>query len=294
MRYWMNIPFPCEKNQPLFKYTTFGIGGPARYFAEAENTSQLEQMLAFAHQEHLPFFILGKGSNCLFDDRGFDGLVILNRIDYFNSEDVYFKVGAGFSFARLGQITARLGFSGLEFAAGIPATVGGAIYMNAGANGQETGNSLEEVIFINDRGEKVIYQKNHLSFAYRSSSFQHRPGAIAGATFKLSFSEEAKASQKKLVDYRLKTQPYKSKSAGCAFRNPEGSSAGRLIDECGLKGFSVGGAEISSLHANFIINTGRATAEDVLSLMSIVKEKVYKEKNILLEEEIRYIGSSYV
>jgi UDP-N-acetylmuramate dehydrogenase len=286
----MDLPFPHLREIKLSNYSTFGIGGPARYFAEARTCVQMQEMLGCVHNFSLPFFILGKGSNTLFDDRGFNGLVIVNRIDYLKQGAAgRFQVGSGYSFARLGGITSRKGWSGLEFASGIPATVGGAIYMNAGANKMETAQSLIEVSFVSESGEIVNYKKEALYFGYRTSSFQKMKGAIVEAIFQLSTSFEAKKSQKELLDYRLKTQPYGEKSAGCVFRNPQGNGAGQLIELCGLKGMTVGGAAVSPLHANFIVNRGGARAEDVLSLMKKIKEQVYQKKGVHLEEEIKYI-----
>jgi UDP-N-acetylmuramate dehydrogenase len=283
------LPFPHLEGKILADVSSFGIGGPARYFAEAKTIEEMALMLSYSYQHSLPVMILGKGSNTLFDDRGYAGLVILNRLDYIHQEEMTFNVGGGFSFARLGGITARQGLTGLEFASGIPATVGGCIYMNAGANGQETKDCLKSVLYINEKGEKVTYKKENIEFGYRTSSFQKWRGAIVEAEFELHLSDVAKKKQKDLLEYRLKTQPYKDKSAGCAFRNPPGMAAGKLIDECGWKEKRVGGAGVSSLHANFIINCGGAKASDILDLVQKIKEQVYKEKGILLEEEIRYI-----
>jgi len=284
-----DLPFPHQKKKQLSEFSTFGIGGPARYFAEAKSVEQMREMLAYAHQTGLPVHVLGKGSNSLFDDRGFNGLVILNRIDFLEQKEHVFTVGSGYSFARLGGVTARGGWSGLEFASGIPATVGGAIYMNAGANGKETADVLAEVGYVTEKGELIRFQKEELHFGYRCSSFHKWRGAIVDSVFHLAPSDKAKVQQKEILDYRLKTQPYGDKSAGCAFRNPAGDSAGRLIDASGLKGLHVGGATISKMHANFIVNTGHAKARDVLELIDEIKEKIYREKGVLLEEEIRYI-----
>lgn len=246
-------------------------------------------MLQFCQCEALPFFILGKGSNTLFDDRGFNGLVILNCLDYCHQKEALFTVGAGFSFARLGNLTARLGYSGLEFAAGIPATCGGAIFMNAGAQGQEVSTCLQTVTYVNTMGEERLFKKEELELGYRTSSFQKMQGAISEATFLLHACSEAKERQKKAVEYRLMTQPYKNPSAGCAFRNTEQSSAGALIDSCGLKGLREGGALVSEKHANFIVNAGGATAVDVLLLIQKVKQQVFDKSGVHLETEIRYI-----
>lgn len=284
------FPFPCKKGTLLKKYSTFGIGGPARYFTEARTLEQMQERVAYACLHSLPLLVIGKGSNSLFDDRGFNGLVILNRLDSLEKrEEGRFCAGAGYSFARLGGVTARAGWSGLEFAAGIPASVGGAIYMNAGANGQETSDVLEEVGYVLPSGELARFKRAELEFSYRASTFQKMQGVIVEGVFKLTLSNEAQHQQHQLLKYRLQTQPYSEKSAGCAFRNPPGVSAGRLIEELGLKGLACNGAAISTQHANFIVNKGNASAEDVQILMEKIQEKVYQERGIHLEQEIRFI-----
>ncbi|MFZ0566115.1 MAG: UDP-N-acetylmuramate dehydrogenase [Chlamydiales bacterium] len=282
-------PFNYQREKQLSEFSSFAIGGSALYFAEARTYGQMQQMLIFAYRNGLSFFILGKGSNCLFDDRGYHGLVIRNRIDYLNQQENVFTAGGGYSFARLGKVTARLGWSGLEFAAGIPATVGGAIFMNAGANGQETADTLTHVDYVSEAGEMSSFSREQLTFDYRTSPFQQMKGAIVGGAFRLKDSQSAKRDQNKNLNDRLKTQPYSEKSAGCVFRNPQNFSAGQLIEESGLKGYQIGGACVSKKHANFIVNTGGAKASDVLQLIETIKEKVYQKKGILLREEIRYI-----
>lgn len=285
----MILPFPHEKNVSLKLFTTLKIGGPARFLARARTVSAMQEMLAYCYASNLNFLILGKGSNTLFDDKGFDGLVILNKITTLEQKEHLFFVGGGYNFSRLGTLTAQKGWSGLEFACAIPATVGGAVYMNAGASGQETADVLEEVMFVDERGESYSLPRSSLRFGYRFSSFQEKKGAIVGASFSLHKSEEAQKKQKELLSYRVKTQPLSERSAGCAFRNPKELAAGKLIEECGMKGLRRGGAQVSPLHANFILNIGGATSQEILDLIAEVKERVYAEKKILLEEEIRYI-----
>ena len=280
------LPFPHVEGKSLADVSTLGIGGPARYFSLAHSPEEMATMLGHCHRASLPFFILGKGSNCLFDDQGFNGLVIQNHIDYLKHEGSTFTAGGGYSFARLGKETARKGFTGLEFAAGIPATVGGAIYMNAGASGQETEKRLKAVTFVTEAGEIRHFQREELVFSYRTSPFQKWRGAIVEGVFELEKLEEAKKNQRDLLDYRLKTQPYKDKSAGCAFRNPPGTAAGRLIEECGLKGMQIGGARVSSQHANFIVNVGGSTAADFRALLILIQETIYLQRGIHLETEI--------
>jgi len=279
-----------QTDVPLREYSTLGIGGNARYFYEARTVEEMQQAIVYCHSNKIPFIVIGKGSNCLFDDRGFDGAVLLNKIDFCNQPSPgIFEVGAGYSFAHLGVLSARQGWSGLEFASGIPATVGGAVYMNAGANGGETCNCLDSVDFINEKGVLEHFKRDQLVFRYRYSPFQERCGAIVKATFILQSGAEARKRQIEIVNARIKTQPYGSKSAGCIFLNPSCKSAGALIDQCGLKGKSVGGAAVSTLHANFLINAGNASCQNMLDLIKIVQEQVIEKTGIQLESEVRQI-----
>jgi UDP-N-acetylmuramate dehydrogenase len=279
-----------QKNTLLSKLSTFGIGGPAKYYVDVRTESEMAQALRFAKEEKNSYFILGKGSNTLFHDQGFDGLIIHNKIDFFKTpEPGVFHIGAGYSFSLLGVQTARNQFGGLEFASGIPASVGGAIFMNAGANGNETSQTLQSVDYVDEDGIFHLLKKEDLFFAYRTSSFQSIRGAIVGATFALKETAQAKPLQLEIIYYRKKTQPYGEKSAGCVFRNPSCGHAGALIDNAGLKGFSVGGAKVSEKHANFIVNTSDAKCEDVLKLIEIIKEKVKASAGVELESEVRVI-----
>ncbi len=284
---------PFQQGRSLKEFSTFGVGGPIRLFTEAKSLAEMQEIFQWIRSEQIPFLILGKGSNCLFDDRGFEGLAILNKIDFCDWKGSEVSVGSGYSFSLLGIQSARKGFSGLEFASGIPATVGGAIFMNAGANGSETFQPLRFVQFLTLEGELCYERKEELEFGYRQSPFQKRRGAIISALFALSPSEQARAHQLAVLEKRLNTQPYKDKSIGCIFRNPTPElPAGLLIDQCGLKGAQIGGAKISSLHANFIINAGDATAKDVLDLIQMVQERVQEKTGWHLEPEIRVIGCS--
>lgn len=279
-----------QKNKQLSKVCTFGVGGPARYFFEVDTVEEAKSALAWAQENQLRVHVLGKGSNTLFDDRGFNGIVILNKIDFFEETlPGCFHVGAGYSFSLLGGQTARQGWSGLEFASGIPGSVGGAVYMNAGANGSETARVLVSVDFISVDCCLRVIPIEELAFGYRTSPFQKMRGLITGATFRLTHESKARERQLEIIEYRKKTQPYSDKSAGCVFRNPKEGSAGNLIDKTGLKGLSVGGAKVSEKHANFIVNTGNATSQEILALMSLVQQKVKKQTTLDLESEIRWI-----
>ncbi|MGE5195719.1 MAG: UDP-N-acetylmuramate dehydrogenase [Anaerolineae bacterium] len=282
-----------EEGKLLRELSTFGIGGPARYFLEVQTIEEMQEAIAEAAKATLPYIVIGKGSNCLFDDRGFDGLCILNKINSCSFKESQVFVGAGYSFSLLGAQTARKGLSGLEFASGIPASVGGAVYMNAGANGKETSDCLIDVTYVDDKGDVLVLRKESLQFSYRYSSFQKMKGAIVCVSFSLTSSLDARQEQLKLIDYRTKTQPYGDKSAGCVFRNPEDTSAGALIEKCGLKGTKVGGAEVSLLHANFIVNKEEATCSDVLELVDLIKEIVKQKMGVELEMEIRRIPYTF-
>lgn len=287
MRFWSLF----DKERSLQNLTTLGIGGKARFFLEVSQTAMMRQLLLFCKEEKLPYFILGKGSNTLFDDRGFAGVVISNKIQFLEkiAHDKW-HVGAGYSFSHLGSQSAREGLSGMEFACGIPGSVGGAIYMNAGANGRETSESLLSVDYLTEEGELLHLDRQELQFAYRFSSFQKKlSGVIIGATFQFTQSEAARQRQLEIISYRKKTQPYDAKSAGCIFKNPPDTSAGLLIEKSGLKGKKVGGAEVSMRHANFLINAKQASSQDFLALIASVREEVERSTGILLESEIRLV-----
>jgi UDP-N-acetylmuramate dehydrogenase len=278
-----------ERGRELKHFCTLGIGGPAKYFIEAREMSDLTEAIAFANANSLEVFVMGKGSNCLFDERGFDGLVIYNNIQNITFFDGGVFVSGGYSFARLGLSTSRRGLSGLEFAAGIPGSVGGAVYMNAGAMGSEVSDVLIESHWIDQQGQLHISKREDLDFSYRHSGFQEDGGLIIGARFALQVDETAKERCQTFLQKRLLSQPYSEKTAGCFFRNPKGGCAGAWIDGLGLKGLSVGGAAVSSLHANFIINRGGATSGDVLQLIEKIQievEKAFGERLIL---EVRLV-----
>lgn len=278
-----------QKDKPLHNYSTFGIGGPAKFFASVSSQDQLQEALFFAKKENLPFFILGKGSNILFDDKGYNGLVIHNQIQWSTIENTQVTASSGYSFSLLGVQTARKGLTGLEFAAGIPGSVGGAVFMNAGANQKETKDMLAWVDYLSIDGTFSRWHRQDLFFTYRTSSFQKMKGVIISASFTLQKDPMSRKSQIEMIQKRKATQPLKEKSAGCVFRNPQNSSAGMLIEKSGLKGDMIGGAQISSHHANFVINKGNATAKDVLDLVRYAQEAVKKKMGIALEKEIRYL-----
>lgn len=282
-----------QENVALSRYTSLGIGGPAKYFLEVTSVEEMVEAILYSRERGIRYVVIGKGSNVLFDDRGFDGLAILNAIDFFEErKSGEFHVGAGYSFSLLGSKTARNGWSGLEFASGIPASVGGAVFMNAGANGRETADSLTSVDFVDKEGVFRVLDKGAIEFSYRYSSFHQWGGAIVGALFTLTPSEHARKKQLSILEQRIQTQPYGEKSAGCIFRNPPGKFAGEIIEKLGLKGERIGGAEVSRMHANFIINSGGASASDILQLIRHVKKLAKERTAIDLCEEVRVISYS--
>lgn len=287
----MRIEELLQSGRSLKELSTFGIGGPIRFYLEASQIAHIEQAIEWALVQKIPYFILGKGSNSLFDDQGFDGLVIHNTIDFCNVDGCRVYAGAGYSFSLLGTQTAKQGLSGLEFAAGIPGSVGGAVYMNAGANGQETAQALEKVLYFDpSAGEKSIFREQ-LTFGHRISSFQSMGGVILAAHFILTEKDDARKTQLAYLNDRMTSQPYKERSAGCAFRNPSKDlSAGALIDQCGLKGLKCGGAEVSRIHANFIVNVSDASSRDVMTLIGQVQRQVYEKTRIWLEPEVRLVS----
>ncbi|KAL5726114.1 hypothetical protein ACHQM5_009184 [Ranunculus cassubicifolius] len=278
----------------LSDLSTWGIGGICNYFIQVTTISQLISAVRYCNDNSVRFLIVGKGSNCLFDDQGFDGCVILNRIEFIQKiEPGLYRVGSGYPFNRLGVQSCNEGFSGLEFAGGIPGTVGGATYMNAGANGQETADIIDSVEFVSNDGRYRTLNRNDLTFSYRRSSFQDMDdlAAIITVTFCLTPSATAKSQQQTYLARRRLTQPVGERSAGSVFQNPLGFSAGELIEKVGLKGHRVGGAKISDIHANFFINIGNSTSKDMLKLINLAKEKVNSKFGIQLNEEVRYINS---
>lgn len=276
-------------NKLLKDFSTLRIGGVARLLVEVETIEEMQALLCRCALEKTSYIVIGKGSNTLFNDQGFDGLVIINKISFCTCNEVSVHAGAGYSFALLGVQMARRNLSGLEFAAGIPGSVGGAVYMNAGASGAQVADVLSEVVYLTEEGEKQILKRSEIDFDYRYSAFQERKGAIVAATFNLQTSLQARKNQLEFIHYRTRTQPYGDLSCGCIFRNPVGHSAGRLIEESGLKGLRRGGAEVSLVHGNFIINAERATANDILQLAEHVKAVIYEKTGIVLEMELHVI-----
>lgn len=281
----------------LAPYTTFRIGGVAKYFVVVSSVQEMEQAIQEAYKEHIPWYVLGGGSDVLIADAGFDGLIIkteLREIEFFE-ETQQVRAGSGVLINALIQQCVKKGLSGIEFAIGVPATVGGAVWANLGARGEQIEEKVIEVTVLDEEGKKSVLQATQCDFAYRESIFKHKKYVILDTLFQLSKStkEEMKQRVLELTQLRKKTQDIGMQCAGCVFRNPTNQTdvaAAQLIDELGLKGKQIGGAKISDVHANFIINAGDATADDVVQLISYIKQQVRDKKGIQLMEEIEYIG----
>lgn len=276
---------------PLSDYTTLKIGGLARYFITVESTEDYLEALELAETKKLPIFILGKGSNTLFIDDVFEAVVVLNKIKHLKMSLPYVTCGSGYHISLLSTKVSKLGYGGLEGGSGIPATVGGAIFMNAGSGAWETSQSLQTVTSIDKKGMIIVRQKEHLAFSYRHSLFQTLDEFITEASFEVHPSDQAFLKQQKIILKRIATQPYKEHSAGCFFKNPEGYSAGALIDRLGLKGLEIDGARVSKMHANFLTNSSACKAEALLKLAEKIKSEVFEKTGIMLEQEVKLVGN---
>lgn len=281
-----------KKNIKLAPYTTYKIGGPAKYFIEAKTKEEVLEALEYAEKNSLKHFILSGGSNVLFSDEGFEGLVIklcLDDIKLMADDKIYSE--SGVKLTRLVQFSLENDLTGLEFLAGIPGEVGGAVRGNAGAFGGEIKDFIEKIEVI--RGGKIVSISNkEAEFGYRDSLFKHNNDVILSVVIKAQKGDinEAKERSREYMEYRKENHPWEP-SAGSTFKNIKEKriAVGKLIEECGLKGRREGGAQISEKHANFIINLGEAKASDVRRLIELVKEKVKEKHGIELEEEIRII-----
>lgn len=314
-----------KQNVPLAPLTTFKVGGPAKYFAEVINLQEFEEALAFARDKNLKAFVLGGGSNVVISDSGFDGLVIVMKNKECEIKDTEIICGAGLPLSELVRFASDNGLSGLEWAVGIPGNVGGAVRGNAGAYGGSMADVVENVeamnideitnskLQISNKFQIINYQLPNCEFSYRNSIFKQNPNlVIISVELKLKNGEKAEieAKMKEVLAARVK-KVVKGLSAGSFFMNPvvsdekirnefkldtgvepsgETLPAGWIIEHAGLRGKKIGGAMVSEQHGNFIINTGNATAEDIVMLASIIKQRVRKEYNVQLMEEVSYVG----
>ncbi len=276
----------CVENANLKQYNTYKINTMARFMYEPENVEELKDLLKNLNIKNIKYYILGGGSNVILPDENFDGAIIKLAIKDLEIKDDIVFVGAGYNLNSFIKKIIDAGYTNLTNLYGIPGTVGGAIRGNAGAKGSEIFDDLVSVLVLQGDDVKLINTSN-IKHCYRYTSFKDNNDIIFGGVFKLEKGDTKKAWEiiTENLEKRKNSQPLEYPSAGSVFKNPEGLSAGKLIDECGLKGYKVGSAQISEKHANFIINLDNATSSDIISLIEIVKKKVKKEKGIDLELE---------
>lgn len=281
---------------PMKYHTTFGVGGPARVMARPESIRELGEIITTCRREGLRYYILGAGSNILFLDNGFDGVVIklgrhFRAMEY--RGDGLITSGAAAPAGQILEMALDLELSGLECLAGIPGTLGGAIWMNAGSFGGSIGPLVDRVRYVDVWGRRDDIPGEKLKFSYRSLKGLPEGAVIVGADLKLKpgRGQDLRAAVQAMLNQRAERHPKGVRCAGSIFKNPPGMPAGRIIEECGFKGMAVGGALVSEMHANFIVNPeGRADSADILELMSKIIEGVRRERGLLLEPEIKIIG----
>lgn len=281
-------------NEPLSKHTTWKIGGPADLMILPKGKEELITLVRLLHKHQITWMSLGRGSNMLVLDKGVRGVVIkpAHALDFVEYNGNTVTVGAGYSLIKLATQASKKGLSGLEFAGGIPANIGGAVYMNAGAHGSDVSRILKSADIILENGEYVTFTLEDMKYSYRHSVLHEMKGIVVHATFELTPGDPKTISTEMAThrDRRLQTQPLKSATCGSVFRNPPGDFAARLIESAGLKGYTIGGAQISLKHANFIENTGAATANDVLALITHIQAVIQEKFNIALTPEVLVVG----
>ena len=281
-------------NERISNYTTYRVGGKARAVCFPKGEEELVELVKLLKERHIKYFVLGNGSNVLFSDELYDGIII--KLDNFNKiqiKDNIIEVGAGYQLIKLSNDAMRNSLVGLEFASGIPGTVGGAVFMNAGAYGEEMSKIVQSVRILTSDLKIIELSNQEMEFSYRTSFLQqHLDYVCISARLKLDYGE--KEEIEKIMNERRKvrreTQPLTFPSAGSVFRNPPGMYAGKIIEEMGLKGFTVGKAEVSKKHANFIINNGNAKASDIKKIIDTIKAKALNKYNIRLRVEQRLIN----
>lgn len=281
-------------DEPMKQHTTFRIGGRADYFVSPTETEQIRKIIELCRRENMPWYVIGNGSNLLVSDHGFRGVIIRLFKNYaglrIEGEQIFVQAGALLS--RTANAALQEGLTGFEFAAGIPGTIGGAMVMNAGAYGGEMKDITESVTVLTPEGELLTLKREELEMGYRTSLIARKGYLVLEAVLKLTRGnqEQIKEKMADLRQRRISKQPLEYPSAGSTFKRPQGYFAGKLIMDAGLRGFQVGGAQVSEKHCGFVVNTGDATAEDVLELIRQVSEKVRALEGVTLEPEVRLLG----
>lgn len=279
--------------EPMWRHTSFKVGGPAKFLVTPKTVEELVSIVELCVESEWPYLILGNGSNLIFDDEGYSGIVIkistfLSKIQVIGDQ---IKAQSGALMAAVSSKAMEHSLTGFEFASGIPGTLGGAVFMNAGAYGGEMKDIVDSVTVLCGDGKLKKRKVEDLDFAYRHSIFQSNDEIVVEVTLNLTKGDKTAILEeiKTLAHKRNSKQPVTYPSAGSVFKRPEGHYAGQLIDEAGLRGVSIGGAQVSELHCGFIINTGDATAKDIMKLISKVQNDVYVKSGIMLEPEVRFV-----
>lgn len=283
------------EQEMMSTHTTFKIGGPAAYYMIPENEDEVIEAMDFARVRELPFYLLGRGSNVLFSDEGYPGVVIeigrgLERMSVHQEGMVMVQAGIGLS--TMAVRLAEAGLTGFEFAGGIPGTLGGGIAMNAGAYGGEIKDCIVSATVLNEEGNKILLSKKELELGYRTSIIQKGKYIVLQGTFSFEKGESKKifADMKEMNRKRREKQPLEYPSAGSTFKRPEGYFAGKLIEDAGLRGYRIGDAQVSEKHCGFVVNRGHATAEEVRRLIEEVQNRVREKFQVELEPEVRMVG----
>ena len=281
-------------NESLKDHTTYKVGGTCKYFITPKDKDELIDLVKYLRENNIKYMILGNGSNTIFSSKEYDGVIInLTNLDSMKIDGNKIEVEAGYQLIKLSMDALNNELSGLEFAAGIPGNIGGAVFMNAGAYKSDMSNLIKTVTFLDENLELQTLSNEELEFSYRKSIFQKRNCIILSTVLELTpgNKDDIKALMDKRKERRIESQPLDYPSAGSVFRNPsEEVFAGKLIEDLGLKGYTIGGAQISEKHANFIINIGNATGEDIKALIDLVKTKVKEKYDIDLHVEQRFIN----
>ncbi len=284
-------------NEPMKKHTTMKVGGPCECMVEPSSIEEIQKIIEYSKKNNIKYYVIGNGSNLLVKDEGVNALIIKisNKFSGVEVNGEHIKAYSGCSVPKLSQIAKENSLSGLEFACGIPGSVGGGIRMNAGAYGSEMVNVVEKVGFLDENGNLNEIDGKDANFTYRHSMFVENPEyVVVYAIYKLQKGnkEEISRVMEENMNSRKQKQPIEYPNFGSVFKRPEGYFVGKLVDDCGLKGYKIGGAQVSTKHSGFMINAGNATCKDVLDLIEYVKEKVYEKFNVKLQEEVVILGGN--
>lgn len=280
--------------EPMSRHTTFRVGGEAQCFVRISDKEQLKKLIPYLRQIEVPYFILGNGSNLLVSDKGYEGVILQigNKMNTITVEGTHIRAQAGALLSQIAKCAYDKGLTGFEFASGIPGSIGGGVVMNAGAYGGEMKHVVESVLVMDIQGEILELSGESMEFGYRTSIIKNRPFIVLEVCLKLEQGnkERIASDMEELAQKRREKQPLEYASAGSTFKRPEGYFAGKLIMDAGLRGYSIGGAQVSDKHCGFVVNTGRASATDVAEVISEVQERVKDKFGVSLETEVIFLG----